>query len=240
MQHTQPLARGAASGALPLTAAVLVALNALYMLLVAFGNITDFSSNRAFVEHVMVMDTTNFGSPPGVGLDPHVMWRAVTTPWLHVAAYVGVIVWESATAVVLLAATISWCRGRCRSRDRARDLSTLGLLMIIVLFVGGFICVGGEWFAMYRSTAWNGLDPAFRNAVLALLALIVVHLSVLRPTGIDSVQHPVEGEDTGPVRRSDLHRFAVDRGDSDEQKARLRGRSGPVREMSASGTARSS
>jgi predicted small integral membrane protein len=29
---------------------------------------------------------------------------------------------------------------------------------------------------MWTSTAWNGEDPAFRNSVLALLALIVMHL----------------------------------------------------------------
>ena len=51
-------------------------------------------------------------------------------------------------------------------------LSSIGLLMIVILFFGGFITVGGEWFSMWRSTAWNGLDPAFRNAVLAALLAV--------------------------------------------------------------------
>jgi predicted small integral membrane protein len=29
---------------------------------------------------------------------------------------------------------------------------------------------------MWRSTAWNGLDPAFRNTVIALVTLVLVHL----------------------------------------------------------------
>ena len=47
-----------AVGTLPVVCAVLVALNGLYVLLVAFGNITDYSANAAFVQHVLAMDTT--------------------------------------------------------------------------------------------------------------------------------------------------------------------------------------
>jgi predicted small integral membrane protein len=42
--------------------------------------------------------------------------------------------------------------------------------------MGGFVTVGGEWFQMWKSTAWNGLDPAFRNSVLALAGLILIHM----------------------------------------------------------------
>lgn len=165
-----------AIGGLPVAAAVLVALNGLYILLVAFGNITDFDTNRAFVQHVLAMDTTNFGADPGTNLDPDVMWRAITNSTLQDIAYVGIIVWESATALVLIAAVIFWIRERGTGFRTARALSTIGLLMLIALFLGGFIAIGGEWFQMWKSTAWNGIDAAFRNAMLAIGALIVVHL----------------------------------------------------------------
>ena len=29
---------------------------------------------------------------------------------------------------------------------------------------------------MWKSAAWNGLDPAFRNSVLALAGLILIHM----------------------------------------------------------------
>jgi len=29
---------------------------------------------------------------------------------------------------------------------------------------------------MWKSNDWNGLDPAFRNAALALVTLVLVHL----------------------------------------------------------------
>jgi predicted small integral membrane protein len=163
-------------GTLPVAGAVLVALNGLYVLIVAFGNITDFGTNQAFVHHVLSMDTTNFGKPQGTDLDPDVMWRAITSPVIQNIAYVGLIAWEVATAAVLLGAVVLWIRERGRGYVKARRLSSIGLAMLLLLFFGGFIVAGGEWFQMWTSTAWNGEDPAFRNSVLALLALVVIHL----------------------------------------------------------------
>ena len=166
-------------GTLPFTVAVLVACNALYIFLVAVGNITDYDTNFAFVQHVLSRDTTNFGAAAGTDLDPDVMWRAITDPVAWNIAYIGVIVWESAAALVLIGACIAWLRAFIirGAYDLPRTLSTIGLLMIVILFFGGFITIGGEWFQMWRSTAWNGLDPAFRNAVLAAITLVLIHLT---------------------------------------------------------------
>jgi predicted small integral membrane protein len=163
-------------GSLPVAAAVLVGLNALYIALVAFGNITDFDTNQPFVQHVLAMDTTNFGAEPGTNLDPDVMWRAIESEWLQNAAYVAIIAWETATALVLIGSLVLWARGARDGYRRARAMSTIGLLMLVTLFMGGFIAIGGEWFQMWKSDAWNGLEPAFRNAALALVTLAVVHL----------------------------------------------------------------
>lgn len=163
-------------GSWPFLAATLVAVNGLYMALVALGNITDFGTNQAFVQHVMSMDTTNFGAEQGTHLDPDVMWRAITTPWIQNAAYVVLIAWEALTALVLVAAVAFWVRGRGGCFRRARRLSCIGLLMLLALFMGGFIAIGGEWFQMWRSTAWNGEDAALRNASLAFLTLLLVML----------------------------------------------------------------
>ncbi len=184
-------------GGLPFAAAVLVAGNTLYMLLVAVGNITDYRTNFAFVQHVLSMDTTNFGGTPGSDLNPDVMWRSLSDDIVWNVAYIGVIVWESLAAIVLLVACAVWLRALARrgTFDRARALSSIGLLMIIALFFGGFMAVGGEWFQMWRSTAWNGLDPAFRNSVLAGITLVLIHMPVLAwgrdiPTG-DATDPPV-------------------------------------------------
>jgi predicted small integral membrane protein len=164
----------------------LVAANGLYLLLVAFGNITDFGANLAFVQHVLAMDTTNFGGAAGSGLDPRVMWRAITDPALQNLAYVGVIAWEAAAGLVLAAAVAIRLGGHAPARGVW--LSTLGLSMMLALFLGGFIVIGGEWFQMWRSTAWNGLDPAFRNTVIALATLLLLHLDT-RTASVPDVAH---------------------------------------------------
>lgn len=150
---------------LNLAAALLTATVTLYITLVALGNITDFGTNQQFVRHVLAMDTTF--------KDDHLMWRAITNKGLQDAAYVAIIVWETFAAVVLIAGTWFWIR---RDHGRARRVSTYGLLMIMLLFGAGFMAIGGEWFAMWQSKAWNGLDAATRVLVLTGISLVVVQL----------------------------------------------------------------
>ncbi|MFF4908494.1 DUF2165 domain-containing protein [Streptomyces sp. NPDC001260] len=157
--------------ALTLTAALLTASVALYIALVAFGNITDFGTNQAFVQHVLAMDTTF--------KDDDLMWRAVTSKGLQNAAYVAIIVWETLAAIVLIYGTWLWAR---RDHVRARSVSTYGLLMLLLLFGAGFIAIGGEWFSMWQSKTWNGLDAALRVFVFAGITLLVVLFSDNRRT----------------------------------------------------------
>ncbi|MEU0965262.1 DUF2165 domain-containing protein [Streptomyces sp. NPDC005917] len=157
--------------ALSLAAALLTGTVALYIALVALGNITDFGTNQAFVQHVLAMDTTF--------KDDDLMWRAISNKGLQNTAYVAVIVWETVAALVLTAGTVLWFR---RDNGLARRLSTYGLLMLVLLFGAGFVAIGGEWFSMWQSKTWNGLDAATRVLVLTGIALIVVQLS---PSGRD-------------------------------------------------------
>ncbi|GGX83377.1 DUF2165 domain-containing protein [Streptomyces minutiscleroticus] len=166
------------SRALPAAAALLTGTVALYMALVAFGNITDFGTNQQFVRHVLAMDTTF--------KDDDLMWRAVTSRTLQDAAYVAIIVWETLAALVLVAATWLWFQGLGRgSYHHARRLATLGLLMVMLLFGAGFIAIGGEWFSMWQSQDWNGLDAALRVFVLSGIVMLVVHLPLPSGTGGD-------------------------------------------------------
>lgn len=153
------------SRVLPLTATLLTGTVALYIALVAFGNITDFGTNQQFVRHVLAMDTTF--------KDDDLMWRAVTSKGLQDAAYIAIIVWETIAALVLVYGTWLWAR---RDHSRARRISTYGLLMLMLLFGAGFIAIGGEWFAMWQSRDWNGLEAATRVFLLSGVVLLVVHL----------------------------------------------------------------
>ncbi|MDT0438049.1 MULTISPECIES: DUF2165 domain-containing protein [Streptomyces] len=159
---------------LVLAAGILTGIVALYIGLVVLGNVTDFGTNRQFVRHVLAMDTT-FG-------DDDLMWRAMTSRWLQDAAYVAIIVWEGVAALVLGAGTWFWGR---RDVGRARTLSTYGLLMLMLLFGAGFLAIGGEWFSMWQSKDWNGLDAATRVFLVSGVVLVVVQLTGDRPRETD-------------------------------------------------------
>ncbi|MDT0571116.1 DUF2165 domain-containing protein [Streptomyces sp. DSM 3412] len=154
---------------LPLASTLLVGTVALYMALVAFSNITDFGTNQQFVRHVLAMDTTF--------KDEDLMWRAIESKGVQDAAYVLIIVWETVSALILIAATYFWARALGhRTFHTARRYSTLGLLMVLLLFGAGFMAIGGEWFVMWQSSDWNGLDAALRVFLLSGVVLLVTYL----------------------------------------------------------------
>nr|WP_042193937.1 DUF2165 domain-containing protein [Kibdelosporangium sp. MJ126-NF4]CEL20964.1 probable membrane protein YPO0899 [Kibdelosporangium sp. MJ126-NF4]CTQ95522.1 probable membrane protein YPO0899 [Kibdelosporangium sp. MJ126-NF4] len=151
-------------GSLRTAIAVATGIATLYMGLVVLNNVTDFPTNRAFVEHVLAMDTT-FQSP-------NTMWRAITSPTVALIAYIAIIAWEAVAAVML---GIGFVKG-VRGRDGARSYGTVGFLMMLLLFGGGFIAIGGEWFEMWQSQKWNGLQPATFNFLTASAGLILTRL----------------------------------------------------------------
>lgn len=156
-------------GTVSVAATVFTAMVGLYILIVAFGNITDFDTNQAFVQHVFRMDTT-FN-------DDDLMWRSIDSEALQNIAYVGIIVAEALAAVVLIWATVLWISAhRSGSFERARRAATVGFLLMVLIFGLGFITIGGEWFAMWQSDTWNGLTPALQNVTLASFGLVLTHL----------------------------------------------------------------
>ena len=92
---------------------VMVAAIALFASLVAFGNITDYDTNFAFVQHVLSMDTVFPLST--------IKYRAITSPALHHAAYAVIIATEAAIAVLCW---IGACRARCAMSAPTRRRST--------------------------------------------------------------------------------------------------------------------
>ena len=151
--------------------ALLVALVALFALLAGLNNITDYDSNFAFVQHVLRMDTIFEGN--------RLMWRRIEASWVHHLSYIGIIVFEMLTGV--LCAAGAWQMFSARSArssqfSRAVLLASWGLATGILLWFGGFLTVGAEWFMMWQSPDWNGQQAAFRIVVCLLACLIFINL----------------------------------------------------------------
>ena len=150
---------------------ILVAAVALYASLVAFGNITDYGTNFAFVQHVLAMDTVFPGATT--------TYRAITEPWLHRAAYILIIAAEVVTAVLCwIGAARMFASRKTEARvfNRSKTWAIAGLTFGFLVWQVGFMSIGGEWFGMWMSTTWNGLQSAFRVFITIVGVLIFVTL----------------------------------------------------------------
>jgi predicted small integral membrane protein len=147
----------------------MVAAIALFATLVAFGNLTDYGTNLAFVQHVLSMDTTFERST--------IRYRAITSPALQHAAYALIIATEAATAALCwigAGALLRRLRADARAFQRAKTFAVSGLVLGFLLWQAGFMTVGGEWFGMWQSQQWNGVPSAFRFVMVILGVLIFV------------------------------------------------------------------
>ncbi len=149
---------------------VLLACYGLLMALIAFGNITDYGSNRPFVQHVLAMDTT-FGSPG-------VMWRAIDDPTVQTIAYLAIIAAETTAAVIIWWGV--WRLWRARRADAAgfraaKAAAVAGVTLSMAIWLGGFLAIGGEWFAMWQSATWNGADSAGRFLLAGGIVLLFLN-----------------------------------------------------------------
>lgn len=152
-----------------LTKTAFVAAIALFASLVSFGNITDYNTNFAFVQHVLLMDT--------IFPDAEIKYRAITSPALHTAGYVLIIAAETLTAL------LCWIGAFCmlgqigsdaRSFNRSKKWAIAGLAVGFLVWQVGFMTIGGEWFGMWMSSTWNGIESAFRFFITIIAVLIFI------------------------------------------------------------------
>ncbi len=157
--------------AIRLTQTLFVAYIGVFGLLVAFGNLTDYGSNFAFVQHVMSMDT--------VFPDSRLKVRAITSPVLHHVVYAAIVLGEALTGVLCGAGALRLLRSLRRDEagfHRAKAVAVLGLAVGFTVWFLGFMVVGGEWFAMWQSAQWNGQAAASRFLLsIGIALLLLVH-----------------------------------------------------------------
>jgi predicted small integral membrane protein len=142
---------------------------AFYYTLVVFNNLTDFSSNYEFIRHVLSMDST---FP-----DNHAMWRALSSPGMHLAFYWLIILWEFVTGIVAcwgLVNLIRALREPATVFNAGKRVAIMALTLSLLMWLVAFLDVGGEWFLMWQSHAWNGQEEAFRMFVLVGFVLLLL------------------------------------------------------------------
>lgn len=156
-----------------LTKICVVLYASLFGFLVFFGNITDYNSNYEFVKHTLAMDTTF----PGNAL----MYRSITYTPLYHMFYWFIIALEGLVFLTCLMGSFCMMRAFNTSAEvfhSAKRWAVLGFLIGITNWFFGFQVIGGEWFAMWQSTQWNGLKDAQRFVSYIFPALIFLCLKI--------------------------------------------------------------
>ena len=141
---------------------------ALFYSIVVFNNLADFNSNFQLVRHVLIMDTTIPGNQG--------MWRALTSPTADYSFYLAIIVWEMVTAILLwlgCVAILRAIRSPAMQFEAAKRIPVIALTLSLLMWLVAFISVGGEWFLMWQSHAWNGEETAFRDFTIVGIVLLV-------------------------------------------------------------------
>lgn len=155
---------------------LLSALVALHISLIAFNNITDYDSNFRFVQGVMSMEDVFSGGT---------RWRAWSSDIWHHFAYLIIIAIECAVSVLMWTGTIrQWMehRGTHSEFELAGRWSVYGLMLGLTLWFGMFLSIGGEWFLMWQSDAWNAQGTAFQLTLLYLSVLLILQRRETRRT----------------------------------------------------------
>jgi predicted small integral membrane protein len=145
---------------------ILLAATALFFTLVVIGGIVDYNPNFRFVSHVLSMDTTFPGN--------HLMGRAITAPAVHHLFYWIILIVETIIALLCWAAVFNCIRFFKTKEHFNMSLLTgiIALVLALLLWFTGFITIGGEWFAMWQSSAWNAEGDALRMFAINGITLL--------------------------------------------------------------------
>jgi predicted small integral membrane protein len=139
--------------------------------LIVFGNITDYYTNFLFTEHVLKMDT--------VFSEGHLHYRSINNIYVFHVFYISIILMEMCMAICCIKGC--WLlfknlKGNSEIFHASKNWAVAGIIIGIIIWFFGFEVIGGEWFAMWQSSTWNGLAAAQRILSFLVLTLVLLHL----------------------------------------------------------------
>jgi predicted small integral membrane protein len=139
--------------------------------MVTLNNLRDPQSNLRFVAHLMSMDS--------IFPDSRLKSRAIDSPLLQRLFFGAIVTVEGLTALtciagaLVLAATFG---APVAEFQAAKSLAFAGLGLGFALWFGGFMVIGGQWFASWQSKEWNGRESAFMfYSAIGLVFVILLH-----------------------------------------------------------------
>ena len=139
--------------------------------LVTINNLRDPQSNLNFVRHLMSMDT--------IFPNSRLKSRAIHSPWLQRLFFGAIVATEGVTALLCFAGAFVLAAAIGAPIDEfhaAKALAFGGLGLGFALWFGGFMVIGGQWFASWQSKEWNGRESAFMfYAAIGMVFLILLH-----------------------------------------------------------------
>ena len=141
---------------------------ALFALLVCLNNVMDYATNYAFVQHTLSMDT--------VYPDNTLKYRAIFNPVIWNLSYGLIIFAEFLTGILIFIGFIGLLKNAANHLAfiKAKNWIYLGCTVGLLLWFLGFMVIGGEWFCMWQSEKWSGVNPAFHFVVLIMFVLLFV------------------------------------------------------------------
>lgn len=147
---------------------LLVVAVSFFCLLVAFGNITDYSANFPAVSKVLTM-TDIFPNST-------ITYRAVTSPTLHYAAFVTIVILECLTA--LFCGIGAWKLFKARNEsptvfNHSKNWAIGGLTLGFMTWQVIFMSIGGEWFGMWMSPMLNSALTTAFHIFITILAVMI-------------------------------------------------------------------
>ena len=141
----------------------------LYYTLVVFNNLTDFGSNYEFIQHVLSMDSTTPGN--------HGVWRALSSPGIHLVFYWLIILWELVTGILAWWGLVNLFRALREPAivyNAEKRVAVMALTLSLLMWLVAFVDVGGEWFLMWQSHTWNGQEEAFRMFMIVGFVMLLL------------------------------------------------------------------
>lgn len=148
-----------------------VALIGAFALLVTLNNLRDPQTNLRLVQNLMRMDS--------VFPDTRLRSRAIASPLAHRLAFGLIVAVQGATALLCLAGAAILVRALgagAAEFHAAKGMAFAGLGLGFALWFGGFMVVGGQWFASWQSKQWSGRESAFMfYSAIGIAFLILLH-----------------------------------------------------------------